>query len=65
MVVGSILGLSVLARDSELIVMRAAGVSIQRIVLSVLKVGMVLALADGQIVHRSPVGPVGISHQFL
>ncbi len=42
--IGSILGLSVLARDSELIVMRAAGVSIQRIVLSVLKVGVILAL---------------------
>jgi lipopolysaccharide export system permease protein len=42
--IGSILGLSVLARDSELIVMRAAGVSIQRIVGSVLKVGVILAL---------------------
>ncbi len=42
--IGSILGLSVLARDSELIVMRAAGVSILRIVLSVLKVGVILAL---------------------
>ncbi len=41
--IGSILGLSVLARDSELIVMRAAGVSIQRIVISVLKVGVLLA----------------------
>jgi lipopolysaccharide export system permease protein len=42
--IGSILGLSVLARDSELIVMRAAGVSILRIVGSVLKVGVGLAL---------------------
>ena len=42
--IGSILGLSVLARDSELIVMRAAGVSVQRIVLSVLKVGLMLAV---------------------
>ena len=42
--IGSILGLSVLARDSELIVMRAAGVSIMRIVASVLKVGAVLAV---------------------
>ncbi|MEM7357775.1 MAG: LPS export ABC transporter permease LptG [Pseudomonadota bacterium] len=42
--IGSILGLSVLARDSELVVMRAAGVSIQRIVLSVLKVGLMLAV---------------------
>lgn len=42
--IGSILGLSVLARDSELIVMRASGVSIQRIVFSVFKVGIVMAL---------------------
>ncbi len=42
--IGSILGLSTLARDSELIVMRAAGVSIQRIVFSVVKVGLVLAV---------------------
>lgn len=42
--IGSILGLSVLARDSELIVMRAAGVSILRVVGSVLKVGLILAL---------------------
>lgn len=41
--IGSILGLSVLARDSELVVMRAAGVSIQRIVFSVSKVGLILA----------------------
>jgi len=42
--IGSILGLSTLARDSELIVMRAAGVSVQRIVLSVVKVGVLLAI---------------------
>ncbi len=42
--IGSILGLSTLARDSELIVMRASGVSILRIVVSVLKVGIILAL---------------------
>lgn len=42
--IGSILGLSTLAKDSELIVMRASGVSIQRIVLSVAKVGLALAL---------------------
>ena len=41
--IGSIMGLSVLARDSELIVMRAAGISVQRIVFSVLKVGIILA----------------------
>lgn len=51
--IGSIMGLSTLARDSELIVMRAAGVSIQRIVLSALKVGVLLAIiamAMGEIV---------------
>lgn len=42
--IGSILGLSTLARDSELVVMRAAGVSIQRIVFAVVKVGFVLAV---------------------
>jgi lipopolysaccharide export system permease protein len=42
--IGSILGLSTLARDSELIVMRAAGISILRIVYSVLKVGVLLAI---------------------
>ena len=42
--IGSILGLSTLARDSELIAMRAAGVSVQRIVFSVVKVGLVLAV---------------------
>lgn len=42
--IGSVLGLSALARNSELIVMRASGVSIQRIVLSVLQVGAVLAI---------------------
>ena len=42
--IGSILGLSTLAKSSELIVIRAAGVSVQRIVGSVLKVGIVLAL---------------------
>ncbi len=42
--IGSILGLSTLARDSELIVMRAAGVSVRRIILSVVKVGLLLAV---------------------
>ncbi len=42
--IGSILGLSTLAKTSELIVMRASGVSIQRIIVSVLKVGLILAL---------------------
>lgn len=44
--IGSILGLSVLARDSELVVMRAAGISVQRIVFSVSKVGLILALVS-------------------
>lgn len=44
--IGSVLGLSTLARDSELIVMRAAGVSVPRIVLSVVKVGVVLAVCS-------------------
>lgn len=39
---GSLLGLGVLANNNELTVMRAAGVSILRIALSVLQVGMVL-----------------------
>lgn len=42
--IGSILGLSTLARDSELIVMRATGISVQRIVFSVVKVGLLLAV---------------------
>lgn len=42
--IGSILGLSVLAKESELVVMRAAGVSVLRIVGSVLKVGLLLGL---------------------
>ena len=42
--IGSIMGLSVLARDSELTAMRAAGVSVQGIVLAVFKVGMALAI---------------------
>ena len=51
--IGSILGLSVLARDSELVVMRAAGVSVRRLVFSVLKIGLVmagLALLIGELV---------------
>jgi len=41
---GSLLGLGTLANNSELTVMRAAGVSIMRIALSVLKVGLILTL---------------------
>jgi lipopolysaccharide export system permease protein len=41
---GSLIGLGTLANNSELIVMRAAGVSIMRIALSVLKVGLILTL---------------------
>jgi lipopolysaccharide export system permease protein len=42
---GSILGLSSLAVDSELVVIRAAGVSVVRLIGSVLKIGAVLAVA--------------------
>lgn len=42
---GSILGLSSMAVDSELVVIRAAGVSMVRLIGSVLKIGAVLALA--------------------
>ncbi|GAB4507105.1 MAG: LPS export ABC transporter permease LptG [Sulfuricaulis sp.] len=42
--IGTIMGLSTLALNSELTAMRAAGVSIARIVLAVMKVGMVFAL---------------------
>jgi lipopolysaccharide export system permease protein len=41
---GSILGLSSMAVDSELVVIRAAGVSMLRLIGSVLKIGAVLAL---------------------
>ena len=42
--VGAILGLSLLAVDSELIVMRSSGISIGQITVAVLKLGFVLAL---------------------
>lgn len=42
---GSILGLSSLAVDSELIVIRAAGVSVARLIGSVFKIGALLAIA--------------------
>lgn len=42
---GSILGLSSMAVDSELVVIRAAGVSMVRMIGSILKIGAVLALA--------------------
>ena len=42
--IGAILGLSVLARDSELTAMRASGVSIRRIAFSVSKIGILLAI---------------------
>jgi lipopolysaccharide export system permease protein len=41
--VGSLVGLGMLASNSELTVMRAAGISIQRIVMAVLKPAMLLA----------------------
>lgn len=42
---GTIVGLSTLAVDSELIVMRASGISLMRIVWSVIKVGGIFVLA--------------------
>jgi len=42
--IGSMLGLSALALNSELVAMRAAGVSVSRIVASALKVGLVFAI---------------------
>lgn len=50
---GAILGLSTLALDSELVVMRASGVSVLRIVVAVLKVGAImvaLAMVIGEFV---------------
>lgn len=50
---GSVIGLGMMASNNELIVMRAAGVSVARIALSVLKVGvlwMLLALILGEYV---------------
>ena len=41
---GSMVGLGILASNSELLVMRAAGVSLSRIVISVMKVGLIIAL---------------------
>lgn len=42
--IGAILGLSNLAKDSELTVMRSVGVSVRRIVFSTVKVGIVLGI---------------------
>ncbi|MES9977889.1 MAG: LptF/LptG family permease, partial [Candidatus Thiodiazotropha sp. 6PLUC5] len=42
---GSLIGLGILANNSELMAMRAAGVSIPRIVLSVLKAGLLVLCA--------------------
>lgn len=44
---GAIIGLGMLASQSELVVMRAAGVSIRRIVWSVMKVGILLMIFMG------------------
>jgi lipopolysaccharide export system permease protein len=41
---GSLVGLGVLASNNELLVMRAAGVSLQRIVVAVMKAGLLLML---------------------
>ncbi len=45
LLLGSLLSLGTLANNSELTVMRAAGVSILRIVISVLRIGIILILA--------------------
>ena len=42
--IGAILGLSALAKDSELIILRSVGVSVARIVVSTLKVGVLLGI---------------------
>jgi len=42
--IGTLLALSAMSADSELVVMRASGVSIAQIVLSVMKIGAVLAV---------------------
>jgi len=42
--IGSMLGLGALANNSELTVIRAAGVSVRRVLVSVLKVGMLMVL---------------------
>lgn len=42
--IGSIIGLGILASNSELLVIRAAGVSIQQVIWSVMKVGLLLML---------------------
>ena len=50
---GSVIGLGILASNNELVVMRAAGISVMRIALSVMKVGilwMLLALILGEYV---------------
>jgi lipopolysaccharide export system permease protein len=63
MLIGALLGLSALAVNSELVAMRAAGVSVWRIVAAAMKVGLmfaVLALAWGEFVvpvaeHRAQI----------
>lgn len=44
--IGAILGLSGMAKDSELVIMRSVGISIRRIILATLKVGALLAVAS-------------------
>ena len=44
--IGAILGLSGMAKDSELVVMRSVGISIRRIIFSTLKVGGLLVIAS-------------------
>lgn len=54
---GSLLGLGALASNSELIVMRAAGLSVRRIAWSVIKAGMLLMLVA--ILLGEVIGPPG------
>lgn len=57
---GSMLGLGALAANSELVVIRAAGVSFARIVWSVLKVGVGVALVA--VVLGEFIGPVSMEY---
>lgn len=54
---GSLLGLGALANNSELVVMRAAGLSVRRITWSVIKAGVLLMLAA--VLLGEVIGPPG------
>jgi len=57
---GSLIGMGMLAANSELIAMRAAGVSVWRIVISVLQVGVLMLVVAGFI--GEVVAPVAEQH---